>query len=669
MPATSIQSPFPIFTDIDGQPLEQGQVWLGTAGNNPISSPITAYWDAALTQVVTQPVTTRGGYPLNGTAVGRLYVNADFSILVRNRRGYDVLSALSATERFDSSLVTFVQAGLGAVVRTAQAKMRDIVSVKDFGAVGDGVADDTAAIQAALDTNKSVYFPQGVYLVDSLTIPTAARGSTYYGDGYYHYNNNQKTVIKARTLGQASIFTLASGADNITFTLMRIDGDLKATRCVDASFGAFLTFVECGVYKGTAYGVYSKQGLMRIDRCFMSETTGVQCHMWSDSSATDSEFSGGTVSLLLAAGGNRIVNIWANSSTNACVALRPFDNSTNHINTSIVNLYAGEVLNVNRPVIDIVGTSANRVQQVHISNSFIVTAVAASGYGIPTKIDGGIYMEYCQDIALNNIQFRGQGLGATLTSYTPWGVFAGDNADGLTINACTFRDINRNPIYLNSNIGSVSITGCSFQDWDIDENAISSEAAAIRISSGRVSVTGNNFFIGGGKTQPYVVEVANANMIVLDNNYMAMPTPTLQAGTGIISGFNRFSTANTYVGRNIEIYESIIGSSTVNNAKQNFLSRGQVSAGGSSTTALTTLSSVAEDQSYLITVRQTGSGNNSVAAYVMAFSGSAEAVRIAQSNTIVALDMNITMSGLTIQLVLGSGFGLATWDWVVTRLG
>lgn len=185
MPATSIQSPFPLFTDIDGQPLEQGQVWLGTAGNDPISSPITAYWDAALTQVVTQPVTTRGGYPMNGSSIGRLYVNADYSILVRNRVGYDVLSAPNATERYDSSLVTFIQAGAGAVVRTAQAKMRDIVSVKDFGAVGEGVTDDTVAIQAAVAAStaagKILYFPSGTYVCNSVL---GAIGCSMSGDGF-----------------------------------------------------------------------------------------------------------------------------------------------------------------------------------------------------------------------------------------------------------------------------------------------------------------------------------------------------------------------------------------------------------------------------------------------------------------------------------------------------
>ena len=46
----------------------------------------------------------------------------------------------------------FIQAG-GGVQRSVESKLQDVVSVKDFGAVGDGVADDTAAINAATATN------------------------------------------------------------------------------------------------------------------------------------------------------------------------------------------------------------------------------------------------------------------------------------------------------------------------------------------------------------------------------------------------------------------------------------------------------------------------------------------------------------------------------------
>lgn len=53
-----------------------------------------------------------------------------------------------------------VKASGSTELRTLGERFSDVVNVKDFGAKGDGVADDTAAIQAAIATRKSVFFPE-----------------------------------------------------------------------------------------------------------------------------------------------------------------------------------------------------------------------------------------------------------------------------------------------------------------------------------------------------------------------------------------------------------------------------------------------------------------------------------------------------------------------------
>ena len=76
----------------------------------------------------------------------------------------------------------FIQAGSGAKQRTVESKLQDVVRVKDFGAVGDGVTDDTAAIQAAESSNYvRIYVPEGVY--NTTLTSYQATNKIYYGPG------------------------------------------------------------------------------------------------------------------------------------------------------------------------------------------------------------------------------------------------------------------------------------------------------------------------------------------------------------------------------------------------------------------------------------------------------------------------------------------------------
>lgn len=174
MPAIAVNPPFPLFTDADGQPLDDAYIYIGTANQNPVSNPITVYWDSALTITATQPIRTSGGYPVYNGTPARFYTNSDYSILVRDKNGAFVYTAAGETDFISSEFVTFIQSGGGAIQRSAQDKLRDIVSVKDFGAVGNGVVDDAPAIQLAVNANtgKTIFFPAGTYYM-----ATAAAGA------------------------------------------------------------------------------------------------------------------------------------------------------------------------------------------------------------------------------------------------------------------------------------------------------------------------------------------------------------------------------------------------------------------------------------------------------------------------------------------------------------
>lgn len=73
-----------------------------------------------------------------------------------------------------STMITYVAPQTGAVSRTQFSKNTDVLSVKDFGAAGDGSTDDTAAINTAMALSivgkgntpgVCIYFPDGIYKI------------------------------------------------------------------------------------------------------------------------------------------------------------------------------------------------------------------------------------------------------------------------------------------------------------------------------------------------------------------------------------------------------------------------------------------------------------------------------------------------------------------------
>ena len=79
------------------------------------------------------------------------------------------------------ALSTYLSQGTGAIARPIGDKLGDTVSARDFGAAGDGVSDDTLAIQTALTSHAAVYLPPGTYRISGTL--TVGFGKTLQGAG------------------------------------------------------------------------------------------------------------------------------------------------------------------------------------------------------------------------------------------------------------------------------------------------------------------------------------------------------------------------------------------------------------------------------------------------------------------------------------------------------
>ena len=109
-------------------------------------------------------------------------------------------SDLGATS--GSQIIGFIQGGTGSTVRTLQDKTREFVSVKDFGAVGDGIVDDTAAIEAAWLYITDPLVDRWPAAIGDFAFNVTKGPRLYFPTGNYVYNGTGLTL----NVGQSWIF-------------------------------------------------------------------------------------------------------------------------------------------------------------------------------------------------------------------------------------------------------------------------------------------------------------------------------------------------------------------------------------------------------------------------------------------------------------------------------
>ncbi|HGH1346801.1 TPA: hypothetical protein ACJKLK_001187 [Acinetobacter baumannii] len=124
--SSKIQTPFPLFSDIDGHPLDNGFLYIGEAGKNPEVYPIPVHWDEDLTIPAEQPVRTRNGYLSYYGRAGKVYVSANqCSITVRNKRGTLIYTDLYAD-------LAFTQGNFADKIRNFSIQVESIEELLDL---------------------------------------------------------------------------------------------------------------------------------------------------------------------------------------------------------------------------------------------------------------------------------------------------------------------------------------------------------------------------------------------------------------------------------------------------------------------------------------------------------------------------------------------------------
>lgn len=206
--------------------------------------------------------------------------------------GNGVLGGAGITIGPDSG-ITYVTGGLSVSSYVARA---GIYNVKQGGAKGDGVTDDTTAIQAGIDYARTngvpIYFPAGTYKVTSGLNWTQWYGIEVLGDGCGNAGvAGSVAVSKIVSTGitnvchdfsgssfgriQGLAFTMSGGSPKVNILLARLDG-------VTNNYGSDLTFEHCNISGGSVAAVASHSAeVITFKSCRLNANNGAPAFLFT----------------------------------------------------------------------------------------------------------------------------------------------------------------------------------------------------------------------------------------------------------------------------------------------------------------------------------------------------------------------------------------------------